>query len=197
MDLTHYGLAAFEAWRGIGEIAASTLARNIYRAWELGRTVYTCGNGGSYSSAQHLAQDLCKGTMVEGEPLLKTYHLGGNPSLLTAVANDLSYDDVFAVDLVAHGQQGDLLIAISGSGNSPNVLNAVRIAHDLEMRTWGICGFDGGKLLDLAHRCVHVPCDDMGMIEAVHGLLFHWLVNKLRNVREGKESFEWETGAHT
>jgi D-sedoheptulose 7-phosphate isomerase len=93
------------------------------------------------------------------------------------MGNDNGYATVFSGELAAHGQQGDLLIAISGSGNSPNVLNAVSIAQELEMRTWGVAGFDGGELIGRAHRCVHVPLGNMGMVEAVHGILFHWLVD--------------------
>jgi D-sedoheptulose 7-phosphate isomerase len=160
------------------------LAHNIFTAWQLGKTVYTCGNGGSYSNAQHLAQDLEKGTWTLPQPRLKAYHLGGNPSMLTAYANDSSYPSVFSADLMARGQQGDLLIAISGSGNSPNVLNAVSIAQELEMRTWGVTGFSGGKLGYNAHQHLNVPCGNMGMVEAVHGILFHWLVDYVRKAIE-------------
>lgn len=166
--------------RSINPGSLYALRVTLSTARKEGRTVFTCGNGGSFSNAQHLAQDLQKGTMVPGEPDLKTYHLGGNPSSLTAWANDDGYIVVFSADLEERGQQGDVLIAISGSGNSPNVLNAVNMAHELEMRTWGVTGFNGGHLKNLAHRFVHVQSDDMGMVEAAHGVVFHWLVEALK-----------------
>lgn len=179
MNWYPYEAALKDALRTINVASLEALARTLHKARELGATVFTCGNGGSWSNAQHLAQDLCKGTWVADRPSLKTYHLGSNPSALTAYANDDGYESVFSSDLSVHGQQGDVLIAISGSGHSPNVLDAVMVAHELEMRTWGICGFDGGHLLNEAHRCVHVKCGDMGLVEAVHGIIFHWLVEAL------------------
>lgn len=162
-----------KALRTIDRPPVYALSLALQRARETGATVFTCGNGGSYSNAQHLAQDLCKGAA------LKTYHLGGNPSDLTARANDDGYACAFSGDLEDRGGEGDILIAISGSGNSANVLNAVNMAHELGMGTWGITGFDGGQLLHRAHRCIHVQCDDMGMVEAAHGVLFHWLMDAL------------------
>ncbi len=180
MDLALYTQQLNGVLANTSLASLDALARNLHVAREEGRTVFTCGNGGSYSNAQHLAQDLSKGTMVSGKPTLQTYHLGGNPSALTAWANDKGYGYVFSRDLAPLGKPGDILIAISGSGNSPNVLSAVEIAHALEMRTWGICGFGGGKLIELAHRCVHVPCGNMGMVEAAHSVIFHWLIDELR-----------------
>jgi len=163
----------------------SALVGSLLAAHERGQTIFTCGNGGSASTASHLAQDLAKGTLVEGVAAFRTECLADNVSGLTAWANDEGYEHVFAAPLRAKGDEGDVLIAISGSGNSPNVLRAVEVAHDLGMRTWGVCGFDGGKLLHLAQRTIHVSCHDMGMVEAVHGVVFHWLVDRLRLELEG------------
>ena len=155
------------------------LAGCIFAAWEKGRTVFTCGNGGSASTASHLAQDLAKGTLVPGAKRLRAVCLCDSIPQLTAWANDTSYDRVFAAQLATLGRPGDILIAISGSGNSENVLQAVKTAHILAMRTWGIVGFDGGKLAHVAHRHVHVASNNMGMVEAVHGVVFHWLIGHL------------------
>ena len=170
------------------------LVLNLQRARETGATVFTCGNGGSASNASHLAQDLSKGTLVNGKPPLRTNCLCDNISAVTAWANDEGYDCIFSEQLYTLGRKGDILLAISGSGNSENVLNAVHAAHELEMRTWGITGFDGGKLLSLAHRCVRVPSDDMGRAEAVHSILFHWLVDALKEMPEAATAGAWCPG---
>lgn len=195
MYWNQYLPATITALNAIDPARLRSLARCIYNAWEAGRTVLTCGNGGSASNASHLAQDLSKGTLVEGDwsGALRTICLCDNVSALTAWANDEGYEHVFSAQLHALGQPGDVLIAISGSGNSENVLKAVRLANKLEMHTWGICGFDGGGLLKLAHRAVHVPSEDMGIVEACHGVVFHWLVERLKAAREGRLSImdEW------
>ena len=159
----------------------------IWATWKRRATVFTCGNGGSADNANHLAQDLSKGTMVNGTKPLKALSLCNSVSFLTAVANDDRYEDVFLAQLRTYGEPGDLLIAISGSGNSQNVLKAVGCARQLGMPSWGICGFDGGKLKQNATASVHVPCHDMGMVEAAHGVIFHWLVSYLRERAEHKE----------
>ena len=94
-----------------------------------------------------------------------------------AVGNDCGYDQIFVQQLMNYGDEGDLLLAISGSGNSPNVLKAVDWANRHGMTTLGITGFGGGKLKDEAQHSMHVPLDDMGMVESIHLCLFHWVLN--------------------
>jgi D-sedoheptulose 7-phosphate isomerase len=187
-----YLRTTLDALRATPPAPLYALAHSLFTACQKGRTVYTCGNGGSASAASHLAQDLGKGTIVERAPRLRCICLCDSIPNITAWANDTEYANVFSWQMGALGQPGDLLIAISGSGNSENVLRAVREAHDLEMHTWGVTGFDGGALIGLAHRCVHVPVGDMGMAEAAHGVLFHWLITYLReafeSVRQGKST---------
>jgi D-sedoheptulose 7-phosphate isomerase len=130
-----------------------------------------------------LAQDLSKGTRRDSEiRILRTVCLCDSVPSLTAWANDDGYEWVFFQQVITLGRPGDLLIAVSGSGNSPNILHAVNGAHSKQMRTWGITGFDGGQLRNLAHRCVRVPHDDMGRVEAAHAIIFHWLVDYLREM---------------
>ena len=178
---TEYCRAVQTALEATQTSSVCALARSVSVAWTNDRTIYTCGNGGSASTASHLAQDLSKGTLTPGQLRIRTFCLCDSIPSLTAWANDDCYDYVFAQQLRGLGRPGDLLIAISGSGNSPNILEAVRAAHKLDMRTWGVTGFDGGQLLSLAHRCVHVPCQDMGQVEAAHGILFHWLIGAVRD----------------
>jgi D-sedoheptulose 7-phosphate isomerase len=184
MEFSSYQAALNDALKTIHIPSLEALATTLHRARLLGATVFTCGNGGSAANASHLAQDLSKGTYVEQLPYLRCICLNDSVPSLTAWSNDEGYDQVFYNQLKILGRQGDVLIAISGSGSSPNILTAVLEAHELEMHTWGITGFDGGELVNLAHRSIHVLCADMGMVEAAHGILFHWLVGALLDKAE-------------
>jgi D-sedoheptulose 7-phosphate isomerase len=147
----------------------------LYRGFEEERTIFLIGNGGSASAASHFGQDLAKGTLssMSASRRFRVIPLTDNVGFITALANDEGYESVFEQQLRNLAREGDLLVAISGSGNSPNVLRAVDYAHSIGMTTIGITGFDGGKLRVLAKESVHVPIDDMGMCEAVHGVVFH------------------------
>lgn len=162
----------------VGEIAA--VVRVLRRARETGQMVYICGNGGSASTASHFAVDLAKTALVPGQPGIRAIALTDNVELITAWGNDVSYDDVFAGQLANLVRPGDVVIAISGSGNSPNVLRAVALANERGAVTIGFSGFRGGRLNDLVHRGVVVPSDSMQQIEDVHLILNHVLVTCLK-----------------
>ncbi len=157
----------------------------LYVAWEEGKTVFVVGNGGSACTASHLCEDLGKGCLRqedlcdESRRRLRVLSLTDNVGWLTAIGNDCGYDQIFVQQLMNFGQPGDILVAISGSGNSPNVLKAVDWANRHGMKTVGLTGFNGGKLKQAAQAGIHVPLDDMGMVESVHVCLIHWLVNDL------------------
>jgi len=159
------------------------LADDIYRAYEEGRFVFICGNGGSGSNSSHFCEDLGKSTLDpkdftnDGVKRLKVLSLTDNTPYILAWGNDEGFDRIFVEQLKNFASPGDVLIAISGSGNSPNVLNAVEWANRHQLRTWGITGYDGGKLKDFAGNNLHVPLDDMGMVESIHLVLFHWILN--------------------
>ncbi len=161
------------------------LAELIHRAWQDGKFVFIFGNGGSACLASHLAEDLGKGSLSEeglrdeNQRRLKVLSLTDNVGWLTALGNDLGYDQVFVQQLMNYGSQRDLAIAISGSGNSPNVLAAVDWANRHGLMTIGMTGYDGGKLKRMQQAGIHVPLDDMGMVEAIHGCLIHWVVDDL------------------
>jgi D-sedoheptulose 7-phosphate isomerase len=155
----------------------------LWGAFEAGSTVFLAGNGGSASAASHFGQDLAKGTLADmrSERRFRVIPLTDNVGFITALANDEGYESVFEQQLRNLGQRGDLLVAISGSGNSPNVLRAVDYARSIGMRTIGVTGYDGGKLHALADVPVHVPVWDMGMAEALHGVIFHLAMSRLRD----------------
>ena len=145
------------------------------------RAVYVIGNGGSAANASHFAQDLSKGSMpdLEGRRL-RVVSLTDNAAYLTATANDLGYDRVFDVQLRALARPGDVLVAISGSGNSPNIVKAATYARSVHSTVVGVTGFDGGKLKGLSDIALHVPILDMCKAEAVHSILLHMVSDILR-----------------
>jgi D-sedoheptulose 7-phosphate isomerase len=145
-----------------------------------GSTIFTLGNGGSAATASHFACDLAKGTIVPGCPRFRVVALTDNVPLMTAWSNDVSYEDVFAEQLTGLIEPGDIVIAFSGSGNSPNVLRAVELAHRAGGITIGFTGFSGGKLSSLVDVSVIVPNNCMEQIEDVHIVLCHLIATVLR-----------------
>jgi len=162
-----------------------TLAERIHECYLAGRFVFVIGNGGSGSNASHLCEDLGKGTLKreyfddDTKKRLKILSLTDNTPYILAWGNDEGFDRVFLEQLKNLASEGDLLIAISGSGNSPNILRAVEWANKRGMRTYGCTGFTGGKLRSLAQEGLHVPLDDMGIVESIHLTAFHWVVDDL------------------
>jgi len=146
------------------------------------RHVYILGNGGSASTATHFACDLSKATVVEGRPRLRVTSLTDNVALLTAWANDTSYDNVFAEPVRSLVNPGDLVIAISASGNSPNVLKGIDAARERGAVTVGLVGCNGGRLRQQVDICVHVQNHDYGVVEDCHLVLEHAIT---ASVREG------------
>jgi D-sedoheptulose 7-phosphate isomerase len=155
----------------------------VYDAWQHERFVFIFGNGGSGTTASHMSEDFGKSLLepkdlkIEGKKRLKVLSLTDNLGWIMAVGNDVGYDQIFVQQLMNYGSPGDLAIAISGSGNSPNVLAAVDWANRHDLKTFGLTGYDGGQLRRSAHCGLHVPLDDMGMVESIHLCLFHWVLN--------------------
>ena len=155
----------------------------IYTAWEQEKFVFVFGNGGSGTNATHFSEDLGKSSlrpddlMDEGKKRLKIMSLTDNLGWIMAVGNDVGYDQIFQQQLMNYGSDGDLVIAISGSGNSPNIINAVEWAKRHGLTTFGISGYGGGKLKEIQDDGLHVALNDMGMVESIHLCLFHWVLN--------------------
>jgi len=161
------------------------LADWVYEAWRSGRFVFIFGNGGSATTASHLCEDLGKGCLREedlrdeSKKRLKVLSLTDNVGWMTAIANDVGYDQMFVQQLMNFGGTGDVAVGISGSGNSANVLAAIDWANRHGLKTFGMTGYDGGKLKKIQQAGIHVPLDDMGMVEGVHGCLIHWIIDDL------------------
>jgi D-sedoheptulose 7-phosphate isomerase len=161
------------------------LADQMYDCYERGRFIFVCGNGGSGSNASHFCEDIGKGTLRredfdnDKKKRVRILSLTDNTPYILAWGNDEGFERVFVEQLKNLASPGDLLIAISGSGNSPNILRAVEWANQHGLTTFGCTGFSGGKLRTLAHHNLHVPLDDMGIVETIHLAAFHWVVDNL------------------
>src|SRR5262245_47858147 len=155
----------------------------VFDAWKNGRFVFIIGNGGSGTTASHMAEDFGKSSLRpedlkdESKKRLKVLSLTDNNGWLLAVGNDCGYDQIFVQQLMNYATGGDLLLAITGSGNSPNILAAVDWANRHGLVTFGLTGYRGGKLKAMQQQGLHVELDAMGMVESIHLCVFHWVLN--------------------
>ncbi|MGO9529043.1 MAG: SIS domain-containing protein [Verrucomicrobiia bacterium] len=159
------------------------IIRVIEQARDEGRQIFVIGNGGSAATASHMMNDLCKGTLGhKGDapwPRLRVIALTDNVSLMTAWANDTDFNHIFSEPLKNLAQRGDVLVAISASGNSPNIIAAVEAAKQIGVTVLGLAGFTGGKLSKLADVSLVVPSDGYGPVEDIHMILDHIITSYL------------------
>ena len=155
----------------VEQVAA--IIRRLQQARDEGRAVFIIGNGGSAATATHFANDLMKGAQTPGHPPIKAISLTDNAAVIMAYANDCGYETVFTAQLEALAAPGDLLVAFSGSGRSPNVISALETARQREMYVIGITGRDGGLMPPLCDLCLIAPCQEMAQIEDAHMVLTH------------------------
>jgi D-sedoheptulose 7-phosphate isomerase len=167
------------------DINAINLAiSEIVAAFEREGNIYIFGNGGSASTASHFANDFNKGISEYTEKKFRFICLNDNVPTLMAVANDIGYDEVFRFQLHGKLNEKDLVIGISGSGNSKNVVNAIEYAKQEEVRTMGITGFDGGKVKQIVDISLHVPVKNMQITEDIHMVFDHMMMTVLYQVWE-------------
>lgn len=145
-----------------------------------GGTVWVAGNGGSAAIADHTVCDSSKGTHVPGQPPFRTISLASNVPMLTALANDISYDAVFSEQLKYYLTEKDAVLVVSSSGNSPNVVNACAYAKEHGVPTIAFVGFKGGKLAEIADTVVHIAVDNYGIVEDTHQSLIHMLTQYMK-----------------
>ena len=160
--------------------ALKNVSRELAEVYRLRRTVWVCGNGGSAAISDHFSCDHLKGVSTNTALRPRVLSLSSNASLLTAIGNDLSFDRIFEYQLASLAQPGDVLIAVSSSGNSPNIIRAVNVAKSLGLRTIGFVGFDGGELSKIADHALHVKIANYGVVEDVHQSLMHVLAQFIR-----------------
>jgi D-sedoheptulose 7-phosphate isomerase len=152
----------------------------IWRGYEEGRTLFVFGNGGSAALASHFACDIGKGTVAGRAKRLKTIALTDNVALITAWANDKAYEEIFSGQLESLAEKGDIALAISGSGNSPNVIRGLEAGRRLGVQTLVLTGFAGGRAKTLADLCLIVPSDSMQHIEDAHLCATHAIFLAIR-----------------
>lgn len=152
----------------------------LYRAYRHNKQVFIVGNGGSAATASHMACDLGKNTISPNRQRFRIISLSDNMALVSALANDLGYEHVFAEQLKNLIRPGDVLISITGSGNSPNIIRAMEYARERAATNIALLGFDGGRALDLADEYVLVPVHDYGVVEDMHMVLDHILTEYFR-----------------
>jgi len=145
------------------------------------RTIFSCGNGGSAAIANHLVCDCLKGVRAGSSLAPRVHSLSSNVELITALANDFGVETMFSFPLESVGQAGDVLISISSSGTSPNIVKAIETARSLGMKTIAMSGFAGGASRELADISLHVDAQNYGVVEDVHQSLMHILAQYLRH----------------
>ena len=149
----------------------------LLETFENGNTVFVFGNGGSSATASHFQNDFNKGVSEHTEKKFNFQCLNDNVATVMAVANDIGFDEVFRFQLVGHMRPGDVVLAISGSGNSKNVLNAVEYAKSQGSKVIGLTGFGGGKLKELSDVSLHVPVNSMQITEDIHMVFDHLMMS--------------------
>lgn len=161
-------------WSGV-----NTLASDMLTCWQEGRQVFLCGNGGSAGNAIHLANDFFYGVAKTTGGGLKVMALSANAAVITCLANDVGYEHIFSEQLAVQAQKDDLLIALSGSGNSGNIVRAIEQAKHMGVKSFALLGFSGGKCKALADVPIHFPVDDMQIAEDLQLIVGHMLMQWL------------------
>lgn len=149
------------------------LGEALRAAWQSGKSIYLCGNGGSAANAIHLANDLLYGAGIRNGRGLRAEALSANPSVLTSLANDVAYDQIFAEQLRVKANPGDVLVVLSGSGNSMNVVKALEIGNAIGMETFALLGYSGGRCKAIAQHPIHFAIDDMQVSEDLQLVVGH------------------------
>ncbi len=163
--------------------ALDRAAAILLEAYTLGIRMFSCGNGGSASIANHVQCDHVKGVRTATDLAPQVMSLSTNVELLTAIANDIGYDQVFVYQLQSQAAPGDVLMAVSSSGRSPNIVQALTWARDHGLRTIAVTGFDGGAARVVAEVSIHVDCTNYGIVEDLHQSVMHALAQYIRQSR--------------
>jgi len=178
-----YADEAARAAKSVDGAAVDRAAAILVDAYTSGSGVFACGNGGSAAIANHLQCDHSKGVRTATDLVPKVVSLSVNVELLTAIANDMSYEDVFVYQLQSNSAPGDVLIAVSSSGRSPNIVRALTWARDHGLRTIALTGFDGGAARAVAEVAIHVDGTNYGIVEDLHQAIMHALAQYIRQSR--------------
>jgi D-sedoheptulose 7-phosphate isomerase/D-glycero-D-manno-heptose 1,7-bisphosphate phosphatase len=196
-DAASYTVSYFEestrAAASIDGLQVHRAAEILVGAYTSQALVFSCGNGGSAAIANHLQCDHLKGIRTKTDLTPRVVSLSSNVELLTAVANDIGYNDVFVYQLQSQSRPGDVLVAISSSGGSPNIVQALVWAREHGMRTIALTGFEGGEARDVADVAIHVQCANYGVIEDLHQAVMHALAQYVRQSRMSPQAISSTT----
>ncbi len=162
----------------------AALANDLLDCWKTGRQVFLAGNGGSGGNAIHLANDFVYALSKRPGSGLRAHSLAANAAVLTCLANDEGYDQVFSLQLAVMARPNDVLLVFSGSGNSPNILRALQEARRIGMKSYAVLGFSGGAAKQLADVPIHVPVDDMQIAEDTQLIFGHMIMQWLHGHRD-------------
>ena len=193
-DFTRQGFEYVERLRGCFNTAnleaVEALAEALYSAWTEKRSVYICGNGGSAANAIHIANDLHYGVGACGEGRIiqgiRVEALPANTAIVTCLANDTGYDNIYSHQLDVKGKEGDVLLVLSGSGNSSNVVRAIEKANEIGLDTFAIVAFSGGRCKDIANTVIHFEIDDMQIAEDTQLVVGHMCMQWLSSRKPGE-----------
>jgi D-sedoheptulose 7-phosphate isomerase len=178
-DFSEYSIKLISALKNQDWSDVNTLEEELFRAWKEGSHVYICGNGGSAANALHWANDMLYVIAKAGGPGMRIMALPANTAAMTCLANDIGYDRVFSAQLATFGKKEDVLIVLSGSGNSPNVVHALKEATTLGMKSFALLGYSGGACKELADVVIHFAIDDMQIVEDLQLVVCHMLAQAL------------------
>ena len=168
----------------VDAVALEEVCERVVEAGRAGKRIYVIGNGGSAAIADHLCCDWTKGTHASGQDAIRTHSFAANVALYSAIANDYGFDKVFSTQVNFYGEPGDVLIAISSSGNSANILEAVEAAKTRGIFVIGMSGFTGGALAARCDAALYVPVDNYGIVEDVHQALMHIIAQFIAKARD-------------
>lgn len=183
----YYTSTIHQALTSIDKQALQETFDTLFHAYHQGNKIFVCGNGGSAAIAEHFVCDHMKGVKSDTDLLPKLISLSSNIPLITALANDCGYENIFSKQLEYSASAGDVLIAISSSGNSPNITSAIKKARSLDMRTISLVGFNGGTAKHISEICLHVNVDNYGICEDVHQNIMHIIAQFMRQKYTTKE----------
>jgi D-sedoheptulose 7-phosphate isomerase len=165
-------------WSSVARLSDDMLA-----CWRERRQVFFCGNGGSAGNAIHLANDFLYGVAKKTGGGIRVHALSANAAVMTCLGNDVGYDHIFSEQLAVQAQAGDLLVVLSGSGNSPNIVSAIEQAKRMGVKSYAVLGYSGGKCKEVADVAIHFPVNDMQIAEDMQLVVGHMLMQRLYDQR--------------
>tara|TARA_B100000242_G_scaffold176426_1_gene126461 strand:- start:7462 stop:8055 length:594 start_codon:yes stop_codon:yes gene_type:complete len=170
-------------------ISIEKLAEDLMKIWESNNQLFICGNGGSAANAIHIANDLHYGlaqSVKSKKYGMKSDALPANTAIITCLANDTGYENIFSNQLRVKANKNDLLVVLSGSGNSENIVNALNVSNEIGLNNYAVLGFDGGQCKQIAKNAIHVPVSDMLVSEDIQMIIFNicfqWIVKKMNSI---------------